>query len=144
MIYYAQNKADEAEKAYRRALEVDPSAPVAANNLAYIYADRNQNLEEALALARAAADRLKDNAAVLDTVGWVYYKKGQADLAIPQFQASVGKDPRNPLYHYHLGLAYVTQGDRANAKRALDEALRLNPTFEGAPDARRLLASLSS
>ena len=98
MIHNQQNRLNEAEKAYRRALEADPSAPVAANNLAYLYAERNHNLEEALALARGAAERLKDNAAVIDTVGWVYYKKGQPELAVPQFQASIQKEPGNPLF----------------------------------------------
>jgi tetratricopeptide (TPR) repeat protein len=144
IIHYTQNRPDEAEKAYRRALDAGGSAPVAANNLAYLYADRNHNLEEALALARAAAVHLKDNAAVMDTVGWVHYKKGQAELAVPQFRASVQKDPQNPVYHYHLGLAYAKAGDEAKARLALQEALRLSPSFQGADEARRTLASLRS
>ena len=144
MIHTMQNHPDEAEKAYRRALDAGPAAPVAANNLAYMYADRNEKLEEALGLARAAAVHLKDNASVLDTVGWVYYKKGQAELAIPQFESSVQKDPQNPLMHFHLGLAYAKVGEQAKARRSLDQALRLNPSFEGADEARRVLASMQN
>ncbi|MEO6212067.1 MAG: tetratricopeptide repeat protein [Vicinamibacterales bacterium] len=144
IIHNGQNRLDEAEKAYKRALDAGAAAPVAANNLAYLYADRNHNLEEALALARAAAAHLKDNPAVLDTVGWVYYKKGEADLAVAQFEASVQKEPQNPIYQYHLGLAYVKAGEQVKARRALAEALRLNPSFTGADDARRALASLPS
>ena len=144
MIHAVQNNPSEAEKAYRRALDAGPMAPVAANNLAYMYADRNQNLEEALTLARAAAAHLKDNPKVLDTLGWVYYKSDRVDQAIPQFEQSVEHDPKNPIYHYHLGLAYAKAGDQAKARRALDEALRLNPSFAGAEDARRLLSTLRS
>ena len=144
IIYNMQNRLDEAEKAYRRALDSGPAAPVAANNLAYLYADRDHNLEEALALARAAAVNLKDNPAVMDTVGWVYYKKGEPNLAIPQFEASIQKDPQAAGYHYHLGLAYAKAGQAAKAKRALNEALRLNPKFDGAADARRALSTLQS
>lgn len=144
LIYYAQNRFDEAEKAFRQALDAGPTAPLAANNLAYLWATRDHNLEEALALARAAAVHLKDDPAVLDTVGWVYYKKGDAGMAIPQFESSIRMDPRNPVYHYHLGLAYAKAGQQDKARRALQEALRLNSSFEGADVARRTLASFST
>jgi tetratricopeptide (TPR) repeat protein len=54
----------------------------------------------------------------------------------------VGLNPENALYHYHLGLAYEKSGDRARAARHLARALALNTDFEGASDARALLASL--
>ena len=144
MIHNIQHRLDDAEKAYRRAVDSGMTAPVAANNLAYLYADRDHNLEEALSLARAAAVHLKDHPAVSDTVGWVYYKKGQPELAIPQFQASVDKEPTNAVFQYHLGLAYVKVGDPVKARRALEEALRLSPSFNGADEARRMLVSLKS
>jgi Flp pilus assembly protein TadD len=144
MIFDLQNRPDDAEGAYRRALEVNPSAPVAANNLAYRYAESNHNLDEALALARTAAAHLKDQPEVLDTLGWVHYRKGQLKEAISQFEASAQKDPANPMYHYHLGLAYAQAGEKAKARLALSEALRLSPSFDGAGEAKRILASLQS
>jgi tetratricopeptide (TPR) repeat protein len=143
-IFDAQNRPDDAARAYRRALELDPGAPVAANNLAYGYAERNENLEEALALARAAAERLKDQPDILDTLGWIYYRKNQTSDAISHFDAAVAKDPSNSLYHYHRALALLQRGDDADAKRAFEEALRLNPAFPGADDAKRRLAALRS
>ena len=144
IIFEMKKQGDDAEHAYRRVLEVDPTAPVAANNLAYRWADRNHNLEEALALARSAVERLKDNADALDTLGWVYYKQGRPDQAIPQFQASAQKNPARPLFQYHLGLAYLANAEWENAKKALEDALRLDPSFDGADEARRRLASLKS
>jgi len=142
MILTIQNKPDEAIKAYQQALLLDPSAPVAANNTAYLYAERGENLDQALALARAAASRLPDEPTVSDTVGWVYYKKQQPTLAVPEFEKSVAKAPNNPVFQYHLGLAYAGAGQTDKARRALEEALRLNPSFDGAADARQALASL--
>jgi Flp pilus assembly protein TadD len=55
----------------------------------------------------------------------------------------VVREPRNPLYHYHLGLAYAKNGDEADARRSLAQALNLRPDFEGATDARRLLGQLA-
>ena len=50
--------------------------------------------------------------------------------------------PSNPLYHYHLGLAYAKQGDHDRARAALQRALKLKPDFNGAEDARAQLAAL--
>ena len=78
-----------------------------------------------------------------DTLGWIYYKKGLTTLAIGSFQASVEKDAKNPLYHYHLGLAYAKNGEKDKARDSLKQALSLNPKFEGASEAQKTLATLS-
>ncbi len=142
MILQMQKKPDEAIKAYGEALRLDPSAPVAANNTAYLYAQRGENLDQALALARAAATRLPDEPMITDTVGWVYYKKQQPALAVLELEKTVAKAPDNALFKYHLGLAYASAGQQDKARHALEDALRLNPSFEGADEARAKLASM--
>jgi tetratricopeptide (TPR) repeat protein len=142
MILQMQNNPVEAIKAYERALKIDPSAPVPANNVAFLYAETDGNLDQALSLAKAAAERLPDEPAITDTIGWVYYKKQLPVLAVAAFEQAVQKAPRNPEFQYHLGLAYVQAGDTQKARRALEEALRLSPTFDGAAGARQALASL--
>jgi len=72
----------------------------------------------------------------------VYYKKQEPASAVPQLEKSVAKAPGNPIFQYHLGLAYAGAGQPDKARRALQEALRLNPSFEGAAEARQTLASL--
>jgi Tfp pilus assembly protein PilF len=74
----------------------------------------------------------------------VYYKKGLAALAIPPLRESVDKDPKNAMYQFHLGLAYVKSGDAAAGRKALEAALALDPKFAGADEAQRTLASLKS
>ena len=142
MILQAQHRDDDAIPSYERALKIDPSAPVAANNLAWLYAERGVRLEEALALARAAADRLPDNAEIRDTLGYVHFRRKDPAKAITEFQRCVSKDPKNALFQYHLGIALAATGDRIQARRALEEALRLNPAFDGAAEARQTLESL--
>ena len=83
-----------------------------------------------------------DRPEVNDTLGWVYYKKGLASLAIAPFQQSLGKDPDNPVYNYHLGLAYNETGETVKAREALERALKAKAPFAGADEARRVLASL--
>ena len=142
MILHAENRIDETRKRYEQVLQIDPRAAVAANNLAWILADSGESLDRALQLARVASEQLADRPEVNDTLGWVYYRKGLSAFAIQALKLSVEQDPANPLYVYHLGLAYQQAGKTALSKAALDQALRLNPDFPGASDARRALKSL--
>jgi tetratricopeptide (TPR) repeat protein len=142
MIQELQNNKEEAKRWYEKALVVDAGAPVAANNLAWLTAEQGGNLDLALQLAQTAKARLPESHQIDDTLGWVYYKKGLNTLAIGSFQASVQRDPKNPIYHYHLGLAYAKNGDKEKARESLNQALSLNPKFDGAADAQKTLASL--
>ena len=139
MILDRQQKPAEAKKRYEAIVADQPSAAVASNNLAWIYAEEGANLDTALRLAQAAAAQLPDNPEVQDTIGWIYYKKDLPALAIPAFEKSVEKAPENAGYHYHLALAHAKAGDAANARRSVDQALKLRPDY---PEAQKLLASL--
>jgi tetratricopeptide (TPR) repeat protein len=144
MLLKVQNKPAEAREKYLRALEIDPQAPVAANNLAWMYAESGTNLDAALELAKTAKARLPDRPDINDTLGWVYYKKGLYTMAVPPLLESVGKDPKNPTYHYHLGLVYVEMGDTRKARSSFEKSLSLNSTSSGADEVRRALANLKS
>jgi tetratricopeptide (TPR) repeat protein len=142
MLLQAQGKTSEARQRYERVLQTDPRAAVAANNLAWLYAEQGERLDTALQLAQAAKAQLPGRAEVDDTLGWVYLKKDLATLAVRSFQESIEKDPKNPSFHYHLGLAYEKTGDPERARQALEQALALNPNFNGADHARKTLQSL--
>jgi tetratricopeptide (TPR) repeat protein len=142
MILQLQGKNAEAQKRYEKALQIDPHAAVAANNLAWMYAEGAGNLDVALQLAQTAKAALPDAPQVNDTLGWIYLKKDLPGLAIPPLQQAVEKDPKNPTYQSHLGHAYAKAGDAAKARTALETALKLSPTFDGAEAAKKTLASL--
>ena len=143
MALEMESKPAEAEKRYEKALEINPHAVVAANNLAWLYATRGVNLDVALQLAQAATRDAPEQPVVNDTLGWLYYKKNLTSLAIPPLELSVGKAPKNPVFRYHLGLAYAKLGYSDRARKTLTEAIKLNPEFDGAGDARMVLASLT-
>jgi len=142
MIAELQKRPDDARKRYEQVLSLDPRAAVAANNLAWMYAESGGNLDVALQLAQTAKAQLPDLPEVADTLGWIYYKKGLTSLAVEPLRLSVEKKPDEPMYEYHLGLVLAAQGDSANARKALEHALSLNANFAGSADARRVLASL--
>jgi Flp pilus assembly protein TadD len=142
MIFDMQNRATEARQVYEEIVRATSRAPVAANNLAWNYADKGENLDYALQLAQQAKAQLPDRHEVDNTLGWVYFKKNMVELAIPPLERSVKKDPANSMYQYHLGLAYAKAGRKDAARRALEEALKLNRDFPGRSDAETTLAAL--
>jgi tetratricopeptide (TPR) repeat protein len=144
MILESQGKTTDARARYERVMQVDGEAPVAANNLAWLYAEHGGDLDVALQLAHTAKRKLPETAEVNDTLGFIYYKKELPALAIPPLRASAERDPNNATYHYHLGLAYISAGDNAQAVQSLNRALSLAPDFDGAQNARTVLNSLKT
>ncbi len=142
MLLQMQNKQDEAQKRYEAIVATSQRAPVAANNLAWIYAERGGNLDIALQHAQAAKAQLPDVPEINDTLGWIYYKKDLPELAIPPLEQSASKDPKNALYQLHLGLAYAKAGQKDKARTALEAALKLQPNLPEAEEARRALAAM--
>src|SRR5262245_46993348 len=137
MIQEARGDRDSARQQYERVLALDPHAGVAANNLAWMYAEAGR-LDDALKLATVAQDQLKRPEAE-DTLGWVYYRKGLWQHAIASFERAISKAPSNPVYQYHVGLAHLKEGNESQGRAALKRALALKSDFNGAEDARKAL-----
>jgi tetratricopeptide (TPR) repeat protein len=141
ILLEAKGDFEGARDRFERALLIDPEAAVAANNLAWIYVQHGGNLDVAMHLAQTAQKRMPNVPEVGDTLGYIYYKKNLASLAISTLKSSAAKDPGNAMYHYHLGLAYASSGDVAEARGALARALALKSDFDGAEQARSMLRS---
>ncbi len=113
---------------YESAVRLDPNLSVAKNNLAYLLAEENRELDRALDLAREAKQLLPDNASASDTLGWVLHKKGLHSAAADYFNEAINLSPPESqdvgLIRYHLALAYEGEGDMQGARAAVDEALR--------------------
>ena len=139
MIAHAAGDTEQATRWYGEVLKLEPRAALAANNMAGIYADSGVNLDIAQQLAETAVEQWPAAAEFQDTLGWVLYQRKLSGQAIPRFLQSVAADPGNPVYHYHLGLAYSTNGDRDRARTSLRRALELSPGFA---DAHQVLATI--
>jgi Tfp pilus assembly protein PilF len=143
LLLHAQRDVRGAIEHYERAFALDPKrAAPAANNLAWLYAENGENLDRALELAQAARSELSSDSAPLDTLGWVYLKKGVTSQAETFIRQAIDLDPNNPLYHYHLGIIYAQKGEDANARKSLQRALTLQPGKQIAQDAQRILSTL--
>lgn len=144
ILEQAEGNEPAAQKHYESVLHIDPRSPVAANNLAWMYAEKGTNLETALDLAQRAAEAMPKVAEAQDTLGWVYFKRQTYDRAIAVLRETVALSPRTGIYHYHLGLAYEGAGDVGNARASLQQALAVEPSFPGAADARRRVGQLAA
>ncbi|MCS7314651.1 MAG: tetratricopeptide repeat protein [Bryobacterales bacterium] len=132
----------QSQQTYERILALQPDHPVALNNLAYLLAERGGDLDRALMLAQRARQKLPHDNNVADTLGWIYIRKNLADQAIEIFRELTRKEPNNPTFHYHYGMALYQKGDRPGARQALQTALRNKPSPEEAARIRELLGKL--
>jgi Flp pilus assembly protein TadD len=71
----------------------------------------------------------------------VYYQKDLTTLAIPSFERAAKAQPENPIFRYHLGLAYAKAGEMIKARPILEAALKLDPSNPQAREAREALAA---
>ena len=143
-IYDQLDDPEMAEKYYRKALEINNEFAPAANNLAWNLAEKGGNIDEALGYAQIAKQRMPQNAAVMDTLGWIYYLKGSYLNAIAEFRDSVELAPDTATIHYHLGMAYYRNNQLDAAKESLENALKIASDFKGAEEARKILEAIEA
>jgi tetratricopeptide (TPR) repeat protein len=133
---------DEAKRAYEDVIKLNPNHAIALNNLAFLMAETGDDLNQALTYAQRAKQRLPQIDEVSDTLGWIYLKKNLSEDAVLIFQDLVKKAPKHPTYRYHLGMALSQKGDKTNAIRELQEALKNKPQREEEVKIKELLERL--
>lgn len=128
----------EKEGAYKKAIDVyrglyqsHPENLIIVNNLASLLSDHGNNKND-LKEAKALVEKLKksDQPVFLDTIGWVYYKRGNYVKAINYLTQVVDKMPEVNIFNYHLGMAYKLSGDKMQAKTYLKKSLADNKQFK--------------
>jgi Tfp pilus assembly protein PilF len=101
LIEQAEGNAAQAEQQYRAALARDSRAGVAANNLAWLLAERGE-IDEARRLAETAVRELPGRPEAQHTLGWVMLKQGRPREAIRPLEASVKLAPDRAQYRDDL------------------------------------------
>jgi len=142
MMHETRNDWQKAQEMYKKAMEVAPDYPVAANNLAYLMLSHGGNSDVALSLAQTARRGMPDSTNTADTLAFAYIQKGAYASAVDLLQDAIKKAPGNATYEYHLGVAYQKQNQPAKARQHLQRALQLDPKFRDADAARKLLGGL--
>jgi len=142
MIYSQMKEFNKARDAYEKVIAARPTLVLALNNLAYIYAEKLNDLKRASELAQKARSNAPTNPSVLDTLGWITYKQGDYKQAADLLRESVAKSPDNAEIQFHLGMAEYMMGRTEVARAALEKAVGSATDFDGKEEARRRLASL--
>lgn len=113
----------EAERLFRTFIRQNPEYAEALNYLGYMLADRGIKLEEALGLIQRAVSIDPDNAAYLDSLGWVHYRLGHYDQAETYLRKSAKGSRSDPTILEHLGDVLVRRGKLSEAVDAYRVAL---------------------
>jgi tetratricopeptide (TPR) repeat protein len=115
----------EAIMQFRKALEVDNANLVALNNLAFLLARDPAQLGEALKYAQKAKEIAPQDSHVLDTLGWVYFRKGLYDMAARELESALAGEARASV-KFHLGITYLKMGN-AKGRELMKAALQADP-----------------
>ena len=99
----ALNYWNESDSLYEGLIESDTNDVQALNNYSYSLVERNIQLNKALAMAKKAIELEPNNAAYLDTIGWIYYKMDNVEKALNFIRKSVELDNNNAVVLEHLG-----------------------------------------
>ena len=134
---------DEAKQIYEATLRLDANSGIPLNNLAFLMAEHNGDLDDALTKAQKAKQLLPNTHEVADTLGWIYLKKNLSDNAIDIFKDLVTKAPNHSTFRYHLGMALYQKGDKPKAIKELQEALKYNPPKDEREKVQQLLGRLT-
>ena len=105
-----QKHFEPAEQYFRQVLDLDPSNAMTLNYLGYMLADKGLRLPEALKMIRKAVDQEPWNGAYLDSLGWVYFKMGEYELAEDNLRQAVARNQTDPTVHEHMGDLYEKTG----------------------------------
>ena len=139
-IYESRQDWEHAKQQYQKVLEIQADNPLASNNLAYVMLQQGGNVDVAFAMAQTARRQLPNNPSSADTLGWAFYHKHVYTSAINLLKEAVKKEPDNPLFNYHLGLAYAKSGQAGLARQQLDRVVKIKPNFPDVEELRRAVA----
>lgn len=126
LLYAADRNVAAAEADFRVILATDPDNVDALNALGYTLADMTDRHEEALELIEAAYRQRPDDAAIIDSMGWVLYRLGrlQESAALLKQAWEAGN---NAEIAAHLGEVLWALGDKEGARAAWSEGYALDP-----------------
>ncbi|GAB3360774.1 tetratricopeptide repeat protein [Lysobacter tyrosinilyticus] len=115
-----------AEADFRKILVVEPESTAALNALGYTLADRTTRYKEALELIDRARTAEPDNAAIIDSYGWVLYRLGRKDEALAELRRAFALQ-KDPEIASHVGEVLWDLGKKEEARKYFDEARKLDP-----------------
>jgi len=115
------------ERDLKAALALKPDDPELLNYLGYSWIDRGEHLKEALAMVQKAVGQNPKSGAMVDSLGWAYYRLGDYKKAVELLENAVELEAGDPDINNHLGDAYWRVGRRDEAEFQWRRVLTLAP-----------------
>lgn len=137
-LFNQQNKA--AIVQFNAVLQVDPKNVAALNNLAMAF--QGEKDPRALEYAEKAYALAPDHPGVLDTLGWILVEQGNTARGLPLLEKAASLDPRAADIQYHLVLGLLKSGDKAKARKELEQLLGSGRRFSKIDEAKELIKQL--
>ena len=128
MVYDSLNRWPDAEVAIKQAQALAPDRPEVLNFLGYGWINQGQHIQEGMDLVRRALQLQPKSGAVIDSLGWGYYKLGQYDEALGFIEEAVQLDPSDAEVNDHLGDVYKAMGRNVEAGYEWSRVLSLKAT----------------
>lgn len=101
-----QGKKPEVIVEMKKVIEMDPNHVQGLNYLAFTYADTGENLDEAEAYVKRALELEPKDGYILDTYGWIQFRKGNYAESIKALESAHHYQPAESVIAEHLGDAY--------------------------------------
>jgi tetratricopeptide (TPR) repeat protein len=130
-----------AEADLKAALALAPDQPELLNYLGYSWIDRGENLKEAMAMVEKAVGQNPRSGAMVDSLGWAYYRLGDYKKAVEKLEDAVELEAGDPEINNHLGDAYWKVGRKDEALFQWKRVLTLQPDPKIKASAEAKLAS---
>jgi tetratricopeptide (TPR) repeat protein len=143
IIQTRQKNYQAAADAYEKLLALNPQSGPALNNLAWLYCDNLGDVDKAYDLAQRARQLVPNDPSAEDTLGWIFFRKGDYVSALKLFQDSALGLAGNPEARFHLGIAHYMLADEDAAREALQGAHDLAGEFAGRDECQHCLAILN-
>jgi len=120
---------DVMERELRKLILMRPDFAQAYNALGYTLADRGMKLDEAKQLIEKALTLRPNDHYILDSMGWVHYRRGELDKAVSYLKRAYDAQT-DPEIAAHLGEVLWKQGKFDEALQTWGEALKEHPENE--------------
>ncbi len=127
LLHARRRQFSKSDAAYARALDADPENAAAANNYAFSLADRGVHLDRALSLAQRAVRIDSTRAAYLDTLGWIYFQRGNLTEAESTLKQALDTSDASAAVYEHYGDVSEALGRTDVARQYWEQALKRAP-----------------
>jgi tetratricopeptide (TPR) repeat protein len=134
LTYDNLHRYKDSDRIYEEALKIDPKSALLLNNYGYSLAERGVQLQRALEMAKQAVAAEPENAAYLDTYGWVFYRLEKYEDAATYIEKAIATGKASAVVQEHLGDIYLKLGQREKALMQWKKALEMDPKNESAKE----------